>query len=72
MVGLSATHILVLGPSVALRWLGIDMRRIWLPLAVSIAVFTVLYYAIVWVGIFRVPKMGLFGHLLIISLLQKC
>ncbi|MFZ2628576.1 MAG: hypothetical protein WAX67_06800, partial [Rugosibacter sp.] len=36
---------------VALRWLGVDMRRIWLPLAVSNAVFAVLYYAIVRVGL---------------------
>jgi hypothetical protein len=31
---------------VALRWLGVDMRRIWLPLAVSNAAFAVIYYAI--------------------------
>ena len=36
---------------VALRWLGVDMRRIWLPLAVSNAVFAVLYYAVVRVGL---------------------
>ncbi len=36
---------------VALRWLDVDMRRIWLPLAVSNGVFAVLYYAIVWFGI---------------------
>jgi hypothetical protein len=35
---------------VALRWLGIDMRRLWLPLAISNAVFAVLYYAVVWFG----------------------
>lgn len=36
---------------VALRWLGVDMRRIWLPLAVSNALFAVLYYAIVAFGL---------------------
>jgi len=41
---------------VALRWLGVDMRRIWLPLAVSNAVFAVLYYAIVWVGLDQVAN----------------
>ena len=35
---------------VALRWLGVEMRRIWLPLAISNAVFAVLYYGIVWFG----------------------
>ena len=39
---------------VALRWLGVDMRRIWLPLAVSNAIFAVLYYAIVWFGLNQV------------------
>jgi len=42
---------------VALRWLGVDMRRIWLPLAVSNAVFAVLYYAIVWFGLHQVAKL---------------
>jgi membrane protein YqaA with SNARE-associated domain len=41
---------------VALRWLGVDMRRIWLPLAVSNAVFAVVYYAIVWVGLDQVAN----------------
>jgi hypothetical protein len=36
---------------VALRWLGVDMRRIWLPLAVSNAVFAVIYYAVISVGL---------------------
>jgi hypothetical protein len=36
---------------VALRWLGVDMRRIWLPLAVSNAVFAVIYYVILWGGL---------------------
>jgi hypothetical protein len=36
---------------VALRWLGIAMRRIWLPLAVSNVLFAVLTYAIVWFGL---------------------
>jgi hypothetical protein len=42
---------------VALRWLGVDMRRIWLPLAVSNAVFAVLYYAIIWVGLDQVANL---------------
>jgi hypothetical protein len=42
---------------VALRWLGIDMRRIWLPLAVSNAAFAVLYYVIVWVGLDQVANL---------------
>jgi hypothetical protein len=36
---------------VALRWLGVDMRRIWLPLAVSNAAFAVIYYAVVSAGL---------------------
>ena len=36
---------------VALRWLGIDMRKILFLLAVSDAVFVLLYYAIVWFGL---------------------
>ena len=43
---------------VALRWLGVDMRRIWLPLAVSNAFFAVLYYAIVWAGLQQVANLG--------------
>ncbi len=42
---------------VALRWLGVDMRRIWLPLAVSNAVFAVIYYALVWFGLGQVAKL---------------
>jgi hypothetical protein len=42
---------------VALRWLGVDMRRIWLPLAVSNAVFAVIYYAILWFGLGQVAKL---------------
>jgi len=41
---------------VALRWPGVDMRRIWLPLAVSNAVFAVLYYAIVRVSLDQVAN----------------
>jgi hypothetical protein len=41
---------------VALRWLGVDMRRLWLPLAVSNAVFAVLYYAIVWFGLDQIAN----------------
>lgn len=36
---------------VALRWLGVDMRRIWLPLALSNALFAALYYAVVLFGL---------------------
>ncbi len=42
---------------VALRWLGVDMRRIWLPLAVSNAVFAVLYYVIVLAGLNQVASL---------------
>ena len=35
---------------VALRWLGVDMRRIWLPLAFSNVVFAVIYYWVVLFG----------------------
>ncbi len=41
---------------VALRWLGVDLRRIWLPLAVSDAVFAVVYYAMVWFGLDRMSS----------------
>jgi hypothetical protein len=36
---------------VALRWLEVPIRRIWLPLLVSNALFSVVYYAIAWYGI---------------------
>ncbi len=36
---------------VALRWLGVEMRRIWLPLALSNAVFAIIYYAVISVGL---------------------
>jgi hypothetical protein len=42
---------------VALRWLGVDMRRIWLPLAVSNAVFAVIYYAAVLFGLDQVANL---------------
>ncbi len=42
---------------VALRWLSVDMRRIWLPLAVSNAVFTVIYYAVVRFGLDQVANL---------------
>jgi hypothetical protein len=42
---------------VALRWLGVDMRRIWLPLAISSAIFAVLFYAIVWAGLEQVSNL---------------
>jgi len=41
---------------VALRWMDVDMRRVWLPLAVSNAVFTLIYYAIVRVGMDQVAN----------------
>jgi len=41
---------------VALRWLGVEMRRIWLPLAISNAVFAVLYYAIVRIGVDQIAN----------------
>ena len=42
---------------VALRWLDIDMRRLWLPLAISNAVFAVLYYAVVWFGLDQIAHL---------------
>jgi len=36
---------------VALRWLGIEMRRIWLPLMISSTLFAILFYAVVWTGL---------------------
>lgn len=42
---------------VALRWLGVEMRRIWLPLAASNAVFAILYYVIVWAGLHQVANL---------------
>jgi hypothetical protein len=42
---------------VALRWLGIDMRPLWLPLAISNAVFALIYYAIVSVGLDQVAHL---------------
>jgi hypothetical protein len=36
---------------VALRWLGVEMRHLWLPLALSNAVFALIYYAVVWFGL---------------------
>jgi hypothetical protein len=42
---------------VALRWLGVGMRRIWLPLAISNAVFAVIYYAVVWFGLDQVANL---------------
>jgi hypothetical protein len=41
---------------VALRWLGVDMRRIWLPLAVCNAIFAVIYYVVVSVGLDQVAN----------------
>ncbi len=42
---------------VALRWLGVGMRRIWLPLAISNAVFAILYYAVVLFGFDQIAKL---------------
>jgi hypothetical protein len=36
---------------VALRWLGVGMSQIWFPLAVSNAVFAVIYYSVVSAGL---------------------
>ena len=36
---------------VALRWLGVEMRHLWLPLALSNAVFALIYYAVVLFGL---------------------
>ena len=36
---------------VALRWLGVEMRHLWLPLAISNAVFAVIYYEVVLFGL---------------------
>ena len=41
----------------ALRWINVDMRRIWLPLAVSNAVFAVIYYEIVLFGLDQIAKL---------------
>jgi hypothetical protein len=35
---------------IALRWLNVGMRRIWLPLAISNGAFTLIYYAVVVAG----------------------
>ena len=42
---------------VALRWMGVDMRRLWLPLAISNLIFAILYYFIVWFGLNQVAKL---------------
>jgi hypothetical protein len=42
---------------VALRWLGVEMRRIWLPLAVSDAVFAVIYYVVVSLGLNQIANL---------------
>jgi hypothetical protein len=40
-----------------LELLGVDMRRIFLPLAISSAIFTLIYYAIVWFGLGQVANL---------------
>jgi hypothetical protein len=42
---------------VALRWLGVEMRRIWLPLAISNAVFALIYYEVVRFGVDQVAHL---------------
>ena len=41
---------------VALRWLGVEMRHLWLPLALSNAVFAVIYYEVVLFGLNQVAN----------------
>lgn len=41
---------------VALRWLGVGMRHLWLPLALSNAVFAVIYYEVVLFGLDQVAN----------------
>ena len=40
-----------------LELLGVDMRRIILPLAISCAIFTLIFYAIVWFGLGQVANL---------------
>ena len=40
-----------------LQLLGVDMRRIRLPLAISSTIFAVIYYAIVWLGLGQVANL---------------
>lgn len=40
-----------------LQLLGVDMRRILLPLAISSTIFTIIYYAIVWLGLGQVANL---------------
>lgn len=42
---------------VALRWLGVDLRRIWLPLAFSNAVFAMLYYSVAWLSLDQLARL---------------
>jgi hypothetical protein len=42
---------------VALRWLGVEMRRIWFPLAISNAVFALIYYEVVRFGVDQVAHL---------------
>lgn len=41
---------------VALRWLGVEMKRIWLPLAVSNAGFAVIYYQLAKISLDQLAK----------------
>lgn len=43
---------------VALRWLDVDMRRLWLPVATSNIIFTLLYYAVVVFGFDKAAQLG--------------
>lgn len=40
-----------------LQLLGVDMRRIRLPLAISSTIFAVIYYAIVWLGLGQIANL---------------
>jgi hypothetical protein len=42
---------------VALRWLGVPIRRLWFPLLVSNVLFAVIYYAVVWYGLDRIESL---------------
>ncbi len=42
---------------VALRWLDVRMERIWLPLALSNAIFSVIYYVVVQFGLDQVAQL---------------
>jgi hypothetical protein len=39
---------------IALRWLGVDLKKLWLPLAISNAIFAIIYYEVVKLGLDQV------------------